>query len=180
MSLSENRNMVYCKWKEDLKKYPKFPWLKEPSIIAIAWYRYGQWVDCLKNGILKSFQIKIYWIIFHLLEVMLGISIPKSAQVGGGLRIYHFGNIFIHNKANIGNECILRQGVTIGNRYNNDDVPIVGDRVELGAYAQVLGKIVIGNDVKIGALSVVLSDVPDGATVCGIPAKIKKIRNTQI
>jgi serine O-acetyltransferase len=51
-------------------------------------------------------------------------------------------------------------------------VPVIGDNVELGAYAQVLGGIRIGNDCKIGAMSVVLCDVPDGATAVGIPARI--------
>ncbi|HCE07750.1 MAG TPA: serine acetyltransferase, partial [Oxalobacteraceae bacterium] len=68
--------------------------------------------------------------------------------------------------------CTLRQGVTIGNRQEGGPVPVLGDEVELGAYAQVLGGIRIGHGCKIGAMAVVLCDVPDGATAVGAPARI--------
>lgn len=159
-------------WLKDRQKYPDRPWLKEISIIAIAWYRYGQKVDLLKEGFYKTFSLKVYWFVFHLIEIVIGISLPKSACIGSGLRIYHFGNIFIHRNAVLGNDCILRQGVTIGNRYNDDDVPTLGNNVELGAYSQILGKVSLGNNVKTGAMSVILIDVPDGKTICGIPGRI--------
>ena len=72
----------------------------------------------------------------------------------------------------IGRNCTLRQGVTIGNRHDDGGVPVVEDDVDFGAYAQVLGPVRIGRGAKIGAMSVVLSDVPAGATAVGIPAKI--------
>jgi len=159
-------------WQDDLSKYPPRPWLKEVSIVAIAWYRHGQHVDNMSEGALKGISLKIYWIIFHLIEIITGVSISKSVRIGGGLRIYHFGNIFIHKNSVIGRDCILRQGVTLGNRYNDGEAPVLGDGVELGAYAQVLGGIYLGDFCKVGAMSVVLQDVPDNKTVCGIPAKI--------
>lgn len=164
---------IKIKWQKDLARYPKRPWLKEASILAIYWFRHGQSVDLMADGILKSLQTKIYWFIFHVQEILLGISIPKSVECGAGLRIYHMGNIFIHNKAVIGENCTLRQGITIGNRQNDDDVPVLGNNVDLGAYAQILGNIKIGDNVKIGAMSVVIKDVPDNATAYGVPAKIK-------
>lgn len=165
-------------WKADLSKYPPRPWLKEVSIVAIAWYRYGQSVDNMSDGILKNIHLKIYWLIFHIIEILIGVSIPKSAEIGSGLRIYHFGNIFIHKNAKIGRDCILRQGVTIGNRYNDDMAPIIGNNVELGAYAQVLGNVHIEDNVKIGAMSVVLKDVLANKTVCGNPARVISSTNT--
>jgi serine O-acetyltransferase len=122
---------------------------------------------------------KTYWFLYRYTETLLGIGIPKSVRIGPGLRIWHFGNIFIHTKVVIGSNCTLRQGVTIGNRYNDDRVPVVGDNVEFGAYAQVLGDIRIGNNCKIGAMSVVLCDVPDGATAIGIPARIVPARENR-
>jgi len=68
--------------------------------------------------------------------------------------------------------CTLRQGVTLGNRYNDEVAPVLCDNVELGAYAQVLGGVTLGNSCKIGAMSVVLMDVLDKKTACGNPAKI--------
>ena len=65
-----------------------------------------------------------------------------------------------------------RQGVTIGNRREDGPVPVIGDNVEFGAYAQVFGGVHVGDGSKIGAMSVVLHDVPAGATVVGAPAKV--------
>ena len=78
----------------------------------------------------------------------------------------------MHPEVQIGRNCTLRQGVTIGNRAADGPVPVIGDDVEFGAYAQVLGAVRIGNGCRIGALSVVLCDVPDGATAVGVPARI--------
>ena len=93
-------------------------------------------------------------------------------QIGPGLRIWHFGNIFIHEQVRLGANCTLRQGVTIGNRHDGGPVPVVEDDVDFGAYAQVLGEVHIGRGAKIGAMSVVLDDVPAGATAVGNPARI--------
>jgi serine O-acetyltransferase len=80
--------------------------------------------------------------------------------------------VFIHAKAVLGSNCTLRQGVTIGNREEDGGAPVIGDNVEFGAYAQVLGNVSIGNSCKIGAMAVVLDDVPAGATAVGQPARI--------
>jgi serine O-acetyltransferase len=115
---------------------------------------------------------KIYWVLFRLTETLFSISIPKSVRIGPGLRIWHFGNIFIHSDVVIGANCTLRQGVTIGNRHEGGGVPTIGNSVEFGAYAQVIGDVHIGNNCKIGAMSLVLCDIPDGATAVGIPAQV--------
>jgi len=160
-------------WQADIRRYPHpRPFLKEQSIWAIWVYRFGRRVDLQPQGLLKRVLTLFYWAAFRCIETLLGISIPKSAVIGPGLRIWHFGGIFIHPEARIGANCTLRQGVTIGNRADSGPVPVIGDNVELGAYAQVLGGINIGNDCRIGAMSVVLDDVPDGATAVGIPARV--------
>jgi serine O-acetyltransferase len=114
-----------------------------------------------------------------MVEIATGITLPKSAEIGPGLRIWHFGNIVIHADVKIGSECTLRHGVTIGDR-NEDGVPTLGDRVEIGAYAQILGPISVGNDAKIGCMAVVLRDVPAGATAVGNPARIIPSRIKQV
>jgi serine O-acetyltransferase len=159
-------------WKADKARYPRRPWLREPSIWAIAVYRFGRWNDGRRPGPLRWLLERIYWVFFHLTEVLIGVSIPKSASVGPGLRIWHFGNIFVHPEVKIGANCVLRQGVTIGNRYVGGPVPILEEDVELGAYAQILGGVRVGRGAKIGAMSVVLDDVPPHATAVGIPARI--------
>lgn len=157
---------------EDLSRYPQKPFFKEQSIWAIKLYRWGRLLDSQKPSISRSIKLKIYWLTFRFIETLTGISLPKGAIIGGGLKIWHFGNIFINSDSVIGKNCTLRQGVTIGNRYENGPSPVIGDNVEVGAYAQILGGIKVGNNVKIGAMSVVLSDIPDNATAVGIPAKI--------
>ena len=147
-------------------------WWREQGLWAIAVYRYGRRVDAMRPSLWKRLHTHFYWAAFRFIETLVGVSIPKSVAIGPGLRILHFGNIFIHNNATIGARCTLRQGVTIGNRNDANDVPIVGDDVEFGAYAQALGAIRIGNGCKIGAMSLVLTDVPDGCTAVGVPARI--------
>jgi serine O-acetyltransferase len=159
-------------WLADLVRYPPRPFLKEQSIWAIWMYRIGRRVHARCDRPLGRIAMKLYWLPFRLIETAVGISLPVSAQIGPGLRIWHFGNVVVHPDAVIGANCTLRQGVTIGNRNNDGPVPRIGNNVEFGAYAQVLGGVTIGNNCKIGAMSVVLCDVPDNATAVGIPAKV--------
>jgi serine O-acetyltransferase len=156
----------------DLARYPERPFAREQSIWAIATYRFGRRVDRLGPGLWRLLLTRIYWLRFRIVETLTGISLPKEADIGPGLRIYHFGNIFVHSDSKIGANCTIRQGVTIGNRTLGGAAPVVEDDVEFGAYAQVLGAIRIGRGAKIGAMSVVLEDVPAGATAVGIPARI--------
>jgi|SRR5450830_789532 len=162
-------------WQADLARYAtKRPFLKEQSIWAIWVYRFGRRVDQRNSGFIKNLLTAIYWFLFRIIETLTVTSIPKSAVIGPGLRIWHFGGIFIHANAVIGENCTLRQGVTIGNRGESDMVPVIGHNVDIGAYAQILGNVRIGDNCKIGAMSVVLQSVPDGATAVGIPARIIK------
>lgn len=159
-------------WLADLARYPRRPCLKEQSIWAIWVFRFGQRLDRRADGLVKRILTRFYWLAYRIVETATGITLPKSAVIGTGLRIWHFGNIVIHPEARIGAHCTLRQGVTIGNRHEDGPVPWVGDNVDFGTYAQVLGGVRIGNHCKIGAMSVVLDDVPDGATVVGSPARV--------
>jgi serine O-acetyltransferase len=156
----------------DLSRYPPRPFLKEQSIWAICIYRYGRRVLNRRGGILRTIQLKFYWLLFRMVETVTGISLPLEARIGPGLRIYHFGNIFIHSQTVLGRNCTLRQGVTIGNRVPDGPAPVIEDDVDFGAYAQVLGDVRIGSGAKIGAMTLVLCDVPAGATAVGIPARI--------
>ena len=159
-------------WRADLVRYPPRPFLKEQSIWAIWMYRIGRRIYLKRDSAWGRLAMRLYWLPFRIIETAVGITLPVSADIGPGLRIWHFGNIIVHPDAVIGANCTLRQGVTIGNRQNDGAVPRIGNNVEFGAYAQVLGGVSIGNNCKIGALSVVLCDVPDNATAVGIPARI--------
>ncbi|SIQ41347.1 serine O-acetyltransferase [Aromatoleum tolulyticum] len=164
-------------WAADLRRYGlRRPFLKEQSIWAVAVYRFGRRVDARREGVAKQLLTAGYWLAFRLVETVVGVSLPKAAHIGGGLRIWHFGGVFVHPGAVIGRNCTLRQGVTIGNRHEGGPAPVIGDDVEFGAYAQVLGGVRIGKGCRIGALAVVLCDLPDGATAVGAPARIVATR----
>jgi serine O-acetyltransferase len=159
-------------WQADLRRYPPRALLREQSAWALWVYRFGRRHDRRNGGAIKWIANRLYWLGFRITETITGISIPKTVEIGPGLRIYHFGNIFIHRSVKIGANCTLRQGVTIGNRVEDGPVPVLEDDVDLGAYAQVLGGVRIGHRARIGAMSVVLCDVPAGATAVGIPARV--------
>jgi serine O-acetyltransferase len=158
-------------FRTDLERYGTRPWLREQSIYAVALHRFGRWADAA-GGPAGWLARRLYWPAYRVVETLTGISLPKSAPVGPGLRIHHFGGIVVHDDARIGANCTLRQGVTIGDRRAGGPVPVIEDDVEIGAYAQILGGVRIGRGARVGAMSVVLADVPPGATAVGNPARI--------
>jgi len=126
----------------------------------------------------NSIWIRWPWATVHLFlskfsEIFFGIFIGPKAKIGSRLIIEHFGEIIIHGSTEIGHDCIIRQGVTLGNRQMEKplDAPKIGSRVNIGAGAKILGNIVIGDDVDIGANAVVINNVPASYIAVGIPAK---------
>lgn len=121
----------------------------------------------------------VFW--QKLIEIMTGICLPYTAQIGAGLYIGHFGHIILNSGVVMGSDCNLSQGVTVGvsGRGDRRGVPVIGDRVYFGANATVAGKILVGSDVVIGANSLVTADVPDGCTVVGVPAEIVSHKGSQ-
>lgn len=168
-------------WRADRARYPsQGGFLREQSLWAIAVYRFGRWNDRRPSGLSRWLLDRVYWLLFRMVETLTGISFTKQVDIGPGLRIHHFGNIFVHSAVAMGAGCTLRQGVTLGNREEGGPVPRIGDGVEFGAYAQVLGDVRVGDGARIGALSVVLCDVPPGYTAVGIPARLippRAVRN---
>jgi serine O-acetyltransferase len=143
---------------------------------AAAAYRVGWWCNNTKIPVLSFFLNLGYFFLNKNIEILTGISISSSAKIGKGLLINHFGQIFMHNLVEIGENCTIAQGVTIGSLgLGKLGAPKLGNNVFIGSGAKVLGNIRIGNNVRIGSNAVVLIDVPDNATVVGIPAKIIKI-----
>ncbi len=114
------------------------------------------------------------FIVKVFIRIIFCSVIPPQAKIGRNVLFGYNGlGIVIHPRAIIGNNCIISQNVSIGGRGGNS-VPRIGNNVLLGAGCKILGNIRIGNDAKIGANSVVLKDIPDGATAVGIPARVIK------
>ncbi len=161
-------------FRQDLARYRKNGKLEwaEPSLWVIGVYRFGQWCKTRRFPIMRALLLRFHLPLYSFITLLTGIQLPRSSQIGGGLRIFHFGCIIINPDSVIGENCTIRHGVTIGTRSSDHDVPKLGENVEIGAGAMILGNIIIGNNVKIGSNAVVLIDVPDNHIAVGNPAKI--------
>jgi len=117
-------------------------------------------------------------VISQISRFLTGIEIHPGARIGRRFFIDHGAGVVIGETAEVGDDCLLYQGVTLGGTGNEKGKrhPTLGDRVVVGTGAKVLGSIRVGNDVKIGAGSVVVHPVPDGSTVVGIPGKVVRTR----
>ena len=117
-------------------------------------------------------------VISQISRFFTGVEIHPGARIGRRFFIDHGAGVVIGETAEIGDDCLLYQGVTLGGTGNEKGKrhPTLGDRVVVGTGAKVLGSIRVGDDVKIGAGSVVVHPVPDGSTVVGIPGKVVRTR----
>ncbi len=111
-----------------------------------------------------------------------GIEIHPGATIGKGFVIDHGSGIVIGETAEIGDNCTLYQGVTLGGTGKDTGKrhPTLGDNVLVGAGAKVLGPFKVGNNSKIAANAVVLKEIPENSTAVGVPAKVVKVGNTKI
>lgn len=108
----------------------------------------------------------------------VGIEIHPGAQIGRGLLIDHGMGVVIGETAIIGDDCVIYQGVTLGGSGHMaiKRHPTIGNNCMIGSGAKVLGGITLGDNVKVGANTVVLKDIPSNVTVVGIPGKIVRVR----
>lgn len=146
---------------------------------ALLIYRFGNARFLIGNKWLRLPWTLVYLLLNKLVEIICGITIGSTAKIGRRLQIEHHGCIVIHGAVELGDDCLIRQEVTIGNTGSDDPLgaPKLGNRVHIGAGAKILGRIVIGDDVVIGANAVVIHDVPCGVVVAGVPARIIKSRS---
>jgi len=117
-------------------------------------------------------------VVSQISRFLTGVEIHPGARIGRRFFIDHGSGVVIGETTEIGDDCLLYQGVTLGGTGNEKGKrhPTLGDRVVVGTGAKVLGSIRVGDDVKIGAGSVVVHPVPDGSTVVGIPGKVVRTR----
>jgi serine O-acetyltransferase len=143
-----------------------------PAAWAVGSYRASHWLwmhGLPSAALLASLPARI----------ASGADLHPQARIGRRFRLVHGFGVVVGETAEVGDDCMLLQGVTLGVRHAEDPAPLgvrvhprLGDRVCVGAGAVLLGPITIGDDVRIGANSVVLGDVPSGATAVGAPARI--------
>jgi serine O-acetyltransferase len=116
--------------------------------------------------------------ISQLSRFLTGVEIHPGARIGRRFFIDHGSGVVIGETTEIGDDCLVYQGVTLGGTGNEKGKrhPTLGNRVVVGTGAKVLGGISIGDDVKIGAGSVVVHPVPDRSTVVGIPGRVVRTK----
>ncbi len=142
---------------------------------AVFQYRIAHWIYSKITWQPFRFLVMFFTLIWQkVIEMTTGISIPASAKIGHSFYIGHFGGIIINAKTIIGDDCNISQGVTIGvsGIKDNRGVPVIGNAVYIGANAVVAGNISIGNNVLIGACSLVNQSVVNDAVVVGVPAVV--------
>ncbi len=152
-------------WSREAK--PWFKWHPSRSLLASirSWQRArdsrAPWAPLLRKWAALR---HVFW------SVVTASDIPLNCRLGGGLLLPHPTGVVIHPDAQIGPNCLLFQQVTIGSAHGG--VPRIGGHVDIGAGAKVIGPIHVGDHACIGANAVVVKDVPAGATVVGIPARV--------
>jgi serine O-acetyltransferase len=162
---------LWALWREDLRAH-QGDWTL-PGFRAVAVCRFGQWRMGIRSKVLRAPLSVLYRWMYRRCRNRYGIELPYSVQLGRRVIFEHQGAVVIHGSAVIGDDTIIRQGVTLGNLHLDRpfDAPILGRRVNVGAGAKILGRVTVGDDAVIGANAVVLSDVREGTTVVGIPAR---------
>jgi len=161
---------MFANLREDWRTHEGDIWRQ--GLWTLAIYRFGRWRYRLPGLLRKPFSL-VYKLLKVFGQILTGIDLPCETRIGRRLRIEHFGGIIISGDSVIGDDVVIRNGVTIGlKRTGQRGAPVIGDRVDIGAGAKILGAISIGDDAVIGANAVVLKDVPNGALAVGVPARI--------
>ncbi len=145
-----------------------------PGFRALAVHRFGVWRMSLRPRIVRMPFSFLYNRLYRYVRNHYSIELYYTVTVGRQVVIGHQGAIVIHDRAEIGDECVIRQGVTLGasSHHRAWEAPKLGQGVQVGAGAMILGDIKIGDGAAIGANVVVTFDVPPMAKVLSEPARI--------
>ena len=139
---------------------------------AVACHRCGRRVADSEHTVVRVLGSRAYGLAALALDVAAGLQGHREATIGEDLHLVHGWNIKIHPDAILGARVGIMHDVTIGTTPDLDGVPVIGDDVFIGAGARILGPVTIGAGARVGANSVVITDVPRGATAVGVPARV--------
>lgn len=151
--------------------------LLEPGFLAIAVHRLGNARMGVRWKLVRAPLSLAYRLAFTMVNWMFGIDLPYTLRLGRRVRIWHHGGMVLGARS-VGDDVHIRHNTTFGilNRRELTRKPIIGNRVDIGAGACILGGVTIGDDAVIGPNSVVLKDVPPGAVFMGVPARQTTLR----
>ena len=159
--------------REDLKTYEYD--MVSPGLWVVAIHRFGNWRMGIRPKLLRAPFSLLFRILSRLIELIGGIHLPYTVQLGRRVRIWHHGGIVLHARS-IGDDVHIRHNTTFGlaTRDQPTAIPTIGNRVDIGCGACVLGAVTVGHDSFIGANAVVVADIPPCSTAVGVPARIIK------
>lgn len=157
-----------------------------PGLHALVFYRIGRELIAARKdaSFLQRAAIAPAWILYRLAATfardVYGIEIPPQATIGRRVRFSHQHGTTVHHRAVIGDDCIIRHMVTLGAGVRGSGAaPVLGKRVEVSPGAVIIGKVRIGDNVKIGPNVVVMTHVPDGSTVVATPPRIMQLKSQE-
>lgn len=144
---------------------------------VLFWHRFGNWRMGVRPKLLRAPLSLVYRIMAKQGQWFCGIMLPYTVRVGRRVRLDHFGGMILVAQT-IGDDVIIRQNTTFGiaNLQARTARPVIGNRVEIGAGAVIVGGIHIGDGAIIGANAVVTRSVPAGAVMGGVPARLLRMR----
>ncbi len=173
--MSSNQTTFWQQLCEDWRAHGR-DWTK-PGFRAIAVHRFGNWALASKSRVVRKLLWLTYLPLFRYIRNHYGIEVPFSTAIGRRVILGHQTGIVIHPNSQIGDDCLIRQNVTIGAVSDErfDDAPMLGRGVSVGCGAVILGKVKIGTNAVIGPNVVVMSDVPPGAKVFVDPPRVIQI-----
>jgi len=170
--------VTYAEFRAVLLEDQRANVLNSKGRLIVTAYRAAAYAHSNRNkGLLWSVVARCICGLYKILiDYVMGVYIPVEAKIGPGLCIYHGVGIVLHPACVLGRNCILRQGVTIGSKDGTGEtVPIIGNHVDVGAQAIIIGRITIGDNATVGAGTVVLESVPAGALIVGNPGRVRLI-----
>lgn len=144
------------------------------SKFVLMFYRFAYASGASSSRVVRALTMPVRISYRIIVDWLMGVDIPTKVRIGRRPVLYHSTALVVNEAVVIGDDCILRHSVTIGNKITKDGesaAPVIGNRVEFGAGAIVLGPVTIGDDAKIGAGSVVTKNVSPGAIVVGNPGR---------
>jgi len=164
--------------REDLEANQKH-W-ERPGFHALVVFRFGTWAQ-QQRGALRMMSGVVYRVLYAFVRNIYSVELPRGTKVGRRLWIPHPAGIVISHRAEIGDDCLILQNVTIGlgghrgaRKRPPPHAPRIGNDVEIGAGAVLMGGITVGDGARIGPNAVVMTDVPAGGTAYAAPAKVLK------
>lgn len=148
---------------------------------ALLVYRFGRWRYTIRPRWLRMPFSLAYKILYKLVQIITGISLPCEVNIGRNFIIDHFGGIVINGYTEFGDNCRIRTGVVIGIKHVGETrAPKIGNNVDIGAGAKILGDITIGDNVLIGANTVVTKNVPSNSVVTNDAPVIRPLTRKQL